>query len=143
VRFSYAAVVAGHVTTALLATALFGVLLLGSACSDDAEEGSLITVEDVTAAFQEHGIELTAVGEPSEFGAALTPADSNQVQVVVYPSTREAMAIVLVRTGAKAQFEVAHGSDVLFTVRNLYVVYDTRGSDYAREAVRAAVLELG
>jgi hypothetical protein len=141
--FPYAAAVAQPVSALVLATVLCGGgVLLGAACSGDSEKNTLISVQEARQAFHDHGIELTAAGAPSEFGAALVPADSNQVQVVVFPSPREARARALVRTGTQDQFEVAHGTDVLFRVRNLYVVFDTSGSDYSRDAIRAALLEL-
>jgi hypothetical protein len=141
---TYPETVLGRHNAMRAALAIVAILVLAftTACGGGTSDETPLTVDEVTAAFLEQGIDLETLAASADAGTVLTPRGSRQVEVVVFPSPREARSIVTVRTGTSSQFEVSHGTDVLFTVRNVYVVFDTTRAEYERADVRSAVLAL-
>lgn len=119
--------------------------MFASGCSGGPEPTSPATVDEIKAAFEHQGIELTEIVVPATENALVTvlaPRDSDQISVSVLRTTGQARHLFQAATGEEPQFELAVDSDVAFTTRNVYVLMSTASSDYSIDAVRDALREL-
>jgi len=129
----------------LATAALVAIALLAPGCTGATDETSPATVDEISAAFERRGItlgEFVAPATKNSLVTVLAPRDGEQFTVSVLRTTEQARQLFQVATGQEPQFEVVKGSDVVLTERNVYVVFDTTGSDYDLETVRDALRDL-
>lgn len=129
--------------TPLAATVAVAVISVLGCASGDSEDGVSPprSVLEVRAAFEAHGISLARIGDDGGVTLLGLP-DSDQLVVGVYPTAEDALADTREAGQTDTKPEVRRGDNIIFTTRNVVVIFDSTGSDYSAQTVRGVMASL-